>query len=123
MLKSKPFCDIIGNLSEVDHTYYPPSTVVAVAPNTMDRWAWFYLCLTGFAADRDFRDSPTDKDKDTWNKSNLRKWMEDNGELRTIRGTKVYEHTLDSGKRFQMWRLRKGIALSGVVFPKEKGPN
>ncbi len=73
-------------------------------PPTTDVWCWLHLRLTGLAEATDFEPDPADAEPDRWNKSRIRKWMLDNGTLKTIRGVRVYEHVLGTGKRIQIWR-------------------
>ena len=117
VIRSAPFRTVIGDLRDgstglrmlpgsVDWVYFPPDTVVITPgdPPTTDVWCWLHLRLTGLAEATDFEPDPADAEPDRWNKSRIRKWMLDNGTLKTIRGVRVYEHVLGTGKRIQIWR-------------------
>ena len=86
----------------------------------IDSWVWLHLHLTRTAEANDL--DGTDNQADRWNRSKIRKWMKDNGSLKTIRGVKVYEHTLGNGKRIQVWRGLQ-MATLGVLFHKFLGGN
>ncbi len=134
VVRSAPFRNIIGDVRDrdeagnivggfrmlpgsVDWVYFEPNRVVITPgdPPVTDAWVWLHLRLTGSAEAADFEDDPADTEPDRWNKSRIRKWMQDNGTLRTIRGVRVYEHTLGTGKRIQVWRGRD-MASTGAAF-------
>ncbi len=134
VVRSAPFRSVIGDLrardaegkvttgivmlpGAVDWVYFAPNRVVitpavldgdgnVITPAVTDDWCWLQLRLYGDAETADFEDDPADVEPDRWNKSRIRKWMQDNGTIRTIRGVRVYEHTLGNGKRAQIWHGR-----------------
>jgi len=144
VVKSTPFRNIVGNLTDqsdatklrhlagsVDHVYFPPNTVVIIravydadenvlSPATMDAWCWLHLRLSGTAEAADLDD--VDDESDRWNRSKLRKWMQNNGTLKTPRGVTVYEHVLGTGKRVQLWRGSE-MEAQGVLFHRFQGGN
>ena len=129
VVRSAPFRNIIGDVRDpdgpgfiqipgsVDWVFFPANNVVITPgdPPVTEDWVWLQLRLTGTAEADDFEDDPTDTEPDRWNKSRLRKWMQDNGTIKTIRGIRVYEHVLGNGKRAQVWRGSEMETL-GVKF-------
>ncbi len=150
VIRSAPFRNVIGDLrarddegkvttgivmlpGSVDWVYFPPNRVVItpavldgngdiITPAVTDAWCWLQLRLYGDAETADFEDDPADQEPDRWNKSRIRKWMQNNGTFRTIRGVRVYQHTLGNGKRIQVWRGSQMEAL-GVKFHEYCGGN
>ncbi len=137
VVRSAPFRNIMGDVrardedgnivaglrmlpGSVDHVYFPPNSVSNGAGGT-DVWCWLHLRLTGSAEAGDLDDTgPTGPDR--WERSRIRAWVRDNGALKTIRGVRVYEHTLASGKNIQVWRGRD-MAAQGVLFHEFQGGN
>ncbi len=144
VVRSVPFRNIIGDLrardddggnivsgirtinGSVDWVYFAPGEIVItpavfdgdgvlITPAVTDTWCWLHLRLTGPAEADDFEEDLADTKTDRWNKSRLCKWMRDNGVLRTIRGVKVFEHTLANTKRIQVWRGSEMESL-GIKF-------
>ncbi len=146
VIRSAPFRNIIGDLREpnggggirsipgaVDFVVFLPNTVVItpatydgngdiITPAVTDAWCWLQLRLSGTARSADFEGDPYSVRPDRWDFSRLKRWMKDNGTLRTIRGVSVYEHTLGNGKRIQVWRGAQMEAL-GVNFHEYLGGN
>ncbi len=145
VIRSAPFRNIIGDVRDpdgpgfiripgsVDWVYFAPDSVVTtpavhdgngdiITPAVTDPWCWMQLRLTGVASESDVKDPPLWIGEDRWNKSKLVDWMKNNGTLRTIRGVRVYEHTLGNGKRIQVWRGAQMEAL-GVNFHEYCGGN
>ncbi len=129
VVRSAPFRNVIGDLrardaegkvttgivmlpGSVDWVYFPPGRVVItpavrdgngdiITPAITDAWCWLQLRLYGKAEVVD--DDVADWSASRFDRSRIRKWMQDNGTFRTIRGVRVYEHTLGNGKRAQIW--------------------
>ena len=137
VVKSNPFKAIIGDLTpdpddatnlriiggSVVHVYFPPNSVLVTPgnPPVMDSWCWLHLRLSGPAEASDFDAGSGNVETDRWNKSRLRKWMQNNGTRRTIRGVTVYERR-QGGKRVQVWR-GKEMAEKGILFHEFSGGN
>ncbi len=125
VIRSAPFRNIIGDLREPDGPgfiqipgsviwiYKAPNRVVItpavrdgngdiITPAVTDPWCWMQLRLHGDAEAAD--DEGENGEPDKWNRSRIKRWMKENGTLRTIWGVTVYEHTLNNGKRIQIWR-------------------
>ncbi len=121
LFKNEPFYSIVGKIAlrktkgKVDYVYFPSGSVVAVAPDIMDRWCWMHLRIMGEEANKDYINRPTNTESDRWNKSKLRKWFEINGTRKKIRGTEVYECVLKDNKRVQVWR-EKDMIGNGSSF-------
>ncbi len=143
VIRSAPFRNVIGDVRDpdgpgfiqipgsVDWVYFPPNRVVItpatydgngdiITPAVTDGWCWMQLRLHGDAEAAD--DEGENGEPDRWNRSRLKRWMKENGTLRTIRGVRVYEHTLGNGKRIQVWRGAQMEAL-GVNFHEYCGGN
>ncbi len=134
VVRSAPFRNIIGDLREpdgpgfiqipgsVDWVYWAPNSVVITPgdPPVTDAWCWLHLRLTGNAEVAD--DEGDNGEPDRWNRSRIKRWMKNNGTLRTIRGVRVWQHTLGNGKRMQVWRGSEMEAL-GVKFHEYLGGN
>ncbi len=127
VIRSAPFRNIIGDVRDpdgpgfiqipgsVDWVYFPPNRVVItpavrdgdgeiITPAVTDPWCWLQLRLENTAEVAD--DEGENGEPDKWNRSRIKRWMKNNGTLRTIRGVRVYEHTLGNGKRMQIWHGR-----------------
>lgn len=136
VVRSAPFRTVIGDVRDpagagfvqipgsVDWVFFPSNRVVItpgvydsdgneITPPVTDSWVWLHLRLTGSAEVNDL-DGVNDQ-PDRWDRSKIRAWMQANGTFRTIRGVRVYEHTLGTGKRIQVWRGSEMEAL-GVKF-------
>ena len=145
VVRSAPFRNIIGDVRDPDSTglrmlsgsvdwvYFAPNSVVVtpavldgdgsiITPAVTDAWCWLHLRLTGPAEAADFEDDPGGTEPDRWRKSRLKRWVKENGTLRTIRGVRVWQHTLGNGKRIQIWRGSQMEAL-GVKFHEFMGGN
>ncbi len=134
---STPFRNIIGDLTardengdvltdefsqipgSVDWTFFRVGDVKD-GIGGVDSWVWLHLRLTGSAETEDL-DGVNDQ-SDRWDRSKIRAWMEANGVIRTIRGVKVYEHTLGNGKLIQVWRGSE-MVTQGVLFNEFFGGN
>ncbi len=103
------FIQISGS---VDWVFFPIGDV-SNGQGGVDNWVWLHLRLTGSAEDADL-DGVNDQ-PDRWDRSRLKRWMKENGTLLTIRGVRVWQHTLGDGKRIQIWRGAQMDAL-GVKF-------
>ena len=127
VVRSAAFRNIIGDVRDpdgtgfiqipgsVDWVFFASNRVVITPgdPPVTDPWVWLHLRLTGPAEAADL-DGANDQ-PDRWNRSRLKRWMKENGILRTIRGVRVWEHTLGDGKRIQIFRGSEMEAL-GVKF-------
>ncbi len=134
VIRSAPFRNVIGDMREpdgqggytpnslrraipgsVDYVYFPPNSVVItpavydndgniITPAVTDGWCWIQLRIYGAAevADDDVEDGSDAR----FDRSRIRKWMQNNGTFRTIRDVRVYEYTLGNGKRMQIWHGR-----------------
>ena len=134
VVRSAPFRNIIGDLRDPDSTgfiqipgsvdwvFFPSNRVVITPgdPPVTDSWVWLQMRLTGTAEVAD--DEGENGEDDHWNRSRLKRWMKANGTLRTIRGVRVWQHTLGNGKRIQIWRGSDMESL-GVKFHEYMGGN
>ena len=145
VVRSAPFRNIIGDVREpagpgfiqiagsVDWVFFRPDRVVVtpavldgdgnvITPAVTDSWAWLHLRLTGPAEAADHEDDPGGTEPDRWRKSRLKRWIKENGTLRTIRGVRVWQHTLGNGKHLQIWRGSQMEDL-GIKFHEFMGGN
>ncbi len=136
VVRSQAFRSIIGDVRDpvgpgfiqipggVDWVFFPSKRVVItpavldgdgdiITPAVTDSWVWLHLRLTGPAEAADL-DGVNDQ-PDRWNRSRLKRWVKESGILRTIRGVRVWQHTLGDGKRIQIWRGADMESL-GVKF-------
>ncbi len=138
VVRSQAFRNIIGDLTyrdedgniitsqirqiagSVDWVYFKPNDYVGDGQGGVDSWCWLHLRLTGPAEEADL-DGANDQ-PDRWDRSRLKRWMKENGILRTIRGVRVWQYTLGNGKRIQIWRGAQMEAL-GVKFHEFLGGN
>ncbi len=121
VIRSAPFRNVIGDLrardaegkvttgivmlpGAVDWVYFPPNRVVITPgdPPVTDPWCWLQLRLYGEAEAADDDGGSAAR----FDRSRIRKWMQDNGTFRTVRDVRVYEYTLGNGKRAQIWHGR-----------------
>ncbi len=134
VVRSAPFRNIIGDVRDPDSTgfiqipgsvdwvYFKPNDYVTDGQGGVDSWCWLHLRLTGPAEAADYEDDPGGTEPDRWRKSRLKRWMKENGIVRTIRGVRVWQHTLGNGKRIQIWRGAQMEALR-VKFHEFMGGN
>jgi len=135
-VRSLPFRNIIGDVRDpdsngfiqipgsVDWEVFLSNTVVITPgdPPVTDSWVWLHLRLTGTAEAADFEVDPGGTEPDRWRKSLLKRWVKENGILRTIRGVRVWQHTLGNGKHLQIWRGSQMEDL-GIKFHEFMGGN
>ena len=136
VVRSVPFRNLIGDLRARDENdniiagfrmlpgsvdwVYKSAGNVSNGQGGTDTWVWLHLRLTG-TAEADDLDGVNDQ-PDRWDRSKLKRWIKDNGILRTLRGVRVWQHTLGNGKRIQIWRGAQMESL-GVMFHKYLGGN
>lgn len=134
---STPFSNVFGDLTARDEDgavltnefrQIPGSVYwVFFKAGRVDSWVWLHLRLIGPAEAADL--DGVDDQPDRWDRSRLKKWLKQNGTLKTIRGVRVWEYVFPQsapvnvrGKRVQVWRGSQMEAL-GLKISEYQGGN
>ncbi len=98
-----------------DFKYFPVGNVSDGAGGA-DAWVWIHIRISGPASAAD-RTAPNNRltDRDRWNKSRFVAWLRGRGVRKTVQGCEVWEYTVGTGKRVQVWR-GDDMKQTGVLF-------